>query len=175
MEYLPPGDFFLTISHPRVGMLRLGSALRPVQIEEDAQVTVDLTIPSSRRLAPTLCPGHESGEGVVVGLVIDALSGDPLRDATVRLSTHLRGVFTGSEVSEPDTGVEEMRLETISDHNGGFLFCKVPRGTRLYAAAGAEEQEGIGSEEVIYFQVGEDEIHEAIFEVAVPTESASGS
>jgi hypothetical protein len=175
MEYLPPGDFFVTISHPRVGMLRLGSAIRPVQIREDARVEVDLAIPSARRLAPTLCPGHERGEGLVVGLVIDALTGDPLRDATVRLSTHLRGVIAGSELAEPDAGVEEIQLETTSDHNGGFLFCRVPTGIRLYSAASLEDQDGIGAEEVFYFTVAEDEIHEAIFEVATPTESLSGS
>lgn len=175
MEYLPPGDFFVTISHPRVGMLRLGSALRPVQIREDARVEVDLAIPSARRLAPTLCPGQERGEGLVVGLVIDALTGDPLRDATVRLSTHLRGVIAGSELAEPDAGVEEIQLETTSDHNGGFLFCRVPTGIRLYSAASLEDQDGIGAEEVFYFTVAEDEIHEAIFEVATPTESLSGS
>jgi hypothetical protein len=175
MEYLPPGDFFVTISHPRVGMLRLGSALRPVQIREDARVRVDLTIPSARRLAPTLCPGQERDVGIVVGLVIDAHSGDPMRDATVRLSTHLRGVFAGSEVDEPDSGVEEIQLETTSDHNGGFLFCGVPTGIRLYAAASLIDQDGIGGEEVFYFTVAEDEIHEAIFEVAAPTESLSGS
>jgi hypothetical protein len=38
-----------------------------------------------------------------------------------------------------------------------------------------EDQEGIGGEEVFYFTVAEDEIHEAIFEVAAPTESLSGS
>ncbi len=175
MEYLPPGDFFVTISHPRVGMLRLGSALRPVQIREDAQIRVDLTIPPARRLGPTLCPRQERGEGMVVGLVIDALTGDPLRDATVRLSTHLRGVFEGSELVEPDAGVEEIGLDTTSDHNGGFLFCRVPTGIRLYSAASLEDQDGIGAEEVFYFTVAEDEIHEAIFEVAVPTESLSGS
>ena len=175
MDYLPSGDYFVTISHPRVGMLRLGSALRPVQIQEDVRVRVDLTIPSARRLAPTLCPGRERNEGIVVGLVIDALSGDPMRDATVRLSTHLRGVFAGSELAEPDAGVEEIQLETTSDHNGGFLFCGVPTGIRLYAAAGLADQEGIGGEEVFYFTVAEDEIHEAIFEVATPTESLSGS
>ena len=175
MEYLPPGDFFVTISHPRVGMLRLGSALRPVQIREDARIRVDLTIPSARRLAPTLCPGQEGDEGIVVGLVIDALSGDPMRDATVRLSTHLSGVFEGSELAEPDAGVEKIQLETTSDHNGGFLFCGVPTGIRLYSAASSEDQDGIGAEEVFYFTVAEDEIHEAIFEVAAPTESLSGS
>jgi hypothetical protein len=175
MEYLPPGDFFVTISHPRVGMLRLGSALRPVQVREDARVRVDITIPSARRLAPTLCPGQDLPGGIVIGLVIDALSGDPMRDATVRLSTHLRGVFEGSEVSEPDAGVEETTLETTSDHNGGFLFCGVPPGIRLYAAASLEGQTGIGGEEVVYFTVAADEIHEAIFEIAGPTESLSGS
>jgi hypothetical protein len=175
MEYLPPGDFFVTISHPRVGMLRLGSALRPVQIQEDVRVRVDLTIPSARRLAPTLCPGQERNEGIVVGLVIDALSGDPMRDAAVRLSTHLRGVFAGSELAEPHAGVEEIQLETTSDHNGGFLLCRVPTGIRLYAAASLMDQDGIGGEEVFYFTVAEDEIHEAIFEVAAPTESLSGS
>ena len=175
MEYLPPGDFFVTISHPRVGMLRLGSAPRPVQIREDARIRVDLTIPSARRLAPTLCPGQERDEGIVVGLVIDALSGDPMRDATVRLSTHLSGVFEGSELAEPDAGVEKIQLETTSDHNGGFLFCGVPTGIRLYSAASSEDQDGIGAEEVFYFTVAEDEIHEAIFEVAAPTESLSGS
>jgi hypothetical protein len=175
MDYLPAGDFFVTISHPRVGMLRLGSALRPVRIQEDTRVRVDLTIPTARRLAPTLCPGQESDEGIVVGLVIDALSGDPLQDATVRLSTHLGGVFEGSDLAEPDAGVEKIQLETTSDHNGGFLFCGVPTGIRLYSAASSGDQEGIGAEEVFYFTVAEDEIREAIFEVAAPTESSSGS
>lgn len=175
MQYLPPGDFFVTISHPRVGMLRLGSALRPVQIREDAEVTVDLVIPSSRRLAPTLCPGQERGEGVVVGLVIDALTGDPLRNATVRMSTQIRGVVEGSEAAEPEADVEEFRIETVSDHNGGFLFCRVPTDTRLYSAASPEEEDGNGAEEVLYFTVGEDEIREAIFEVGVSTEGLSGS
>lgn len=98
-----------------------------------------------------------------------------MRDATVRLSTHLRGVFEGSEVAEPDAGVEETTLEATSDHNGGFLFCGVPPGIRLYAAASLEGQEGIGSEEVVYFTVAPDEIHEAIFEIAASTESLSGS
>ena len=98
-----------------------------------------------------------------------------MRDAAVRLSTHLRGMFAGSELAEPDAGVEEIQLETTSDHNGGFLFCRVPTGIRLYAAASLMDQDGIGGEEVFYFTVAEDEIHEAIFEVAAPTESLSGS
>jgi hypothetical protein len=71
--------------------------------------------------------------------------------------------------------VEEIQLETTSDHNGGFLLCRVPTGIRLYAAASLMDQDGIGGEEVFYITVAEDEIHEAIFEVAPPTESLSGS
>ena len=97
-----------------------------------------------------------------------------MRDATVRLSTHLGGMFEGSELAEPDAAVEKIQLETTSDHNGGFLFCGVPTGIRLYSAASSEDQDGIGAEEVFYFTVAEDEIHEAIFEVAAPTESLSG-
>ncbi|MEJ2369860.1 MAG: hypothetical protein P8Y07_03285 [Gemmatimonadales bacterium] len=71
--------------------------------------------------------------------------------------------------------MEEIQFEATSDHNGGFLFCEVPTGIRLYAAASLVEQDGIGGEEVVYFTLAEDEIHEAIFEVAAPTESLSGS
>ncbi len=175
MEYVPQGDFFLTISHPRVGLLRLGSALRPVRIEAERVVTVDFVIPPARSLAPTLCPRHDGG-GIAVGLVVDEASGDPVRGATVRLSNRPDRVVdqSGAETEPAGSTGEGVAFETVTDADGGFLVCEVPTGVRLYAAASVETTEGMGKSEVVRFSVAGDEIHEVLLEVILPTRSPSG-
>ena len=171
-----PVTYFVTISHPRVGMLRLGSALRPVQIREDARIRVDLAIPSARRLAPTLCPGQERDEGIVVGLVIDALSGDPMqgRDRApvdppwwrvrgVRARRAGRGRRERSSSRRP-------RATTAA-----FCFAESRPASDSTRRRARRIKTGSAPRRGSNFTVAEDEIHEAIFEIAAPTESLSGS
>lgn len=172
MEYLPPGSFFVTLSHPRVGMLRLGSALRPVVIQADQQVHLDLAIPSTRHLAPTLCPSMEGPEvGIVVGLVTESSTGERLQGAHVRLSTRQ------SEVSEPGSAGgagTDGGFESVSDQNGSFLFCGVPIETELYARALLETEDGSTTSEVGSFMVANEEIYETHLEVPLPAERPEG-
>jgi hypothetical protein len=172
MEYLPPGSFFVTLSHPRVGMLRLGSALRPVVIQADQQVHLDLAIPSTRHLAPTLCPSMEGPEvGIVVGLVTESSTGERLQGAHVRLSTRQ------SEISEPGSvggAGTDSRFESVSDQNGSFLFCGVPIETELYARALLETEDGSTTSEVGSFMVANEEIYETHLEVPLPAERPEG-
>jgi hypothetical protein len=158
MRYVPAGDFFVTIAHPRVGMLRLGSALRPVRIRPDQVATVNLAIPPARRLAPALCPRQSEQRGIVVGLVTDAISGDPLQGATVHVSHD----------------AADGRFETVTDHDGGFIICNVPLDTELSAAATVVVGEQASESPVIHFSVAADAIHEAFLEIALSAKDRRG-
>ena len=151
MRYVPAGDFFVTIAHPRVGMLRLGSALRPVRIRPEQETIVNLAIPPARRLAYALCPRHGEQDGILVGLVTEAFSGDPLEGATVRVS--------------PDSG--DIGLEAVTDNDGGFIICNVPIDTELSAAATLVMGEQASESPPIRFSVARDAIHEALLEIAL--------
>ena len=168
MPYLPPGNFFVTISHPRIGMLRLGSALRPVQIRADTEAIVNLVIPPARRLGRTLCPSQDADRGILVGLVIDAASGAPLRGATVRVSSQIAGAVRDPASGPGSTAGADPGFEATSDENGGVLVCNVPTGATLYSAAGLEAATGSHGSEVLEFTVAEGEIHEALLEVELP-------
>lgn len=175
MPLLPPGNFFVTISHPRVGMLRLGSALRPVQIRAGEQVTVDLAIPPARLLAATLCPGQDGG--IVVGLVVDERTGEPLENASVRLFSPLRNVpGAGTEASGVQTDMSGKEIsETRSDSGGGFLLCGVPTDEILYLGARLVTAEGHKDSGAVPLTLESSEIHEALLEVALPAGGPSGS
>ncbi len=158
MRYVPAGDFFVTIGHPRVGMLRLGSALRPVRIRPDQMATVNLAIPPARRLAPALCPRQDAQRGIVVGLVTDAISGDPLQGARVRVSQ----------------GSADSGFEAVTDADGGFIICNVPLDTELSAAATVVIGEQANESPAIRFSVAADAIHEALLEIALSAEDRRG-
>ena len=158
MRFVPAGDFFVTIAHPRVEMLRLGSALRPVRIRPDQEVRVDLAIPPARQLAPALCPRDGSGRGIVVGLVTDAVSGDPLEGARVRISP----------------GAAATAFEAVTGQDGGFLVCGLPLDTELSAAASVVVQERASESQSVRFSVTADAIHEAFLEIALSASDRRG-
>ena len=151
MADLPIGDFFLTFSHERATSLRLQAVLQPVQIRSAEVATVHLAVPPESVLLERLCPDHPGEHSAVLGTVTDADGGGPVAGASVRISNHIVALL-GVPVDAADlaswgiAGVDEPDsptvFETTSDESGQYLFCGLPPGVRVYAAAIGERAAG---------------------------------
>ncbi len=98
----------------------MGAALTLLPVSLPAQDARELGAALQEACGAALDPARE---GILLGTVKDSVSGVPLPGAAVRLTWHAQGDSVGSV------------LETETDSDGFYGFCKVPAGVQVTLAA----------------------------------------
>ena len=119
-EDVPPGEYPLVVSHPRLDSLGLTPILRVVTVRPDRGERVEFATPSIDSFRALYCgDGARSGalggrDGLLVGGVVDRLTGVPFGQAKVLAEWSAADGTTLSSISVTDAG-------------GAFALCDVPR------------------------------------------------
>ncbi len=137
VDSVPAGRYLAGFLHPRVDSLGVGIAPVALTLGDDT-ARVDLAFPSATSVQRQLCDPSEVSDStaLLVGVVRDAATGAPRRDATVRLRwTELELAPSGVRFYRP-----EIAVRTRGD--GWFGVCGVPTSDRddigLAAESGAD-------------------------------------
>src|SRR5688572_12233742 len=98
---VPPGDFSLGLSHPRLDSLGIESPVRRVAVVPGDQA-IDLATPSAQSVRVALCPQSvQSTSGVVFGHVFSTMTGDPLVGIAIQVE---RSPPEGRQSEQGDSG-----------------------------------------------------------------------
>jgi hypothetical protein len=139
LDAVPPGVYTLSMRHPSIDSL--GTAVIPVKVGVGAGRTTParLGLPSRRALAEQLCPLPVDFEtsSIVRVIVVDSITGAPLREAPIEMTWSLGARRAG-------TTTTTLRLATqttqrVLDAGGASVICGAPAGRtiRLTSAPGA--------------------------------------
>lgn len=117
---VPPGEYALAFSSPRLDSLGFVPARVPVSVREGATAERDLSVPPLAAVWAAACAdsGQAPGRGVLVGRV-HAANGDPQPYAHVAVSWTQPGAQSGSAVA------------LTADSHGVYRFCTAPAGPPL--------------------------------------------
>jgi len=138
---VPEGRWALGFFHAALDSLGLEPIVRGVTVAGQAPVRADLAIPSLPRLKAALCPGNGAG-GVILGIVLAARGGAPVRGATVL------GEWQEYSIGRREMSRTGARRTAVTAENGGFVLCDVPApGTvMLQVVMGADSTDRIESD-----------------------------
>lgn len=119
---IPTGRYTLGFFHPMLDSLGVEAALHPLYVpNSDRPLRVDLAVPSPARLRAVVC-GKESSlaSGVIIGVVRNARTGEPVAGATVTGEWIEYGLRRNSLVRNMPR-----RTVTTGD-KGWYTMCNVP-------------------------------------------------
>jgi hypothetical protein len=123
-EDVPPGEYPLVVSHPRLDSLGLTPILRLVPVRPGHDEHVEFATPSTASFRALYCGdgprAHavDGRDGVLVGGVVDRLTGVPLGQAKVVAEWRAADGKTVSSAS-------------LTDGGGAFALCDVPRSDSI--------------------------------------------
>lgn len=124
LDSLEDGTYDLLVTHPSLASLGHGGELTPVQVVSGEVTSVRLTLPSSKRILEEVCvgPGPDKG-GIIAGWVRHAATNEPIRDASVLMTTTKFTISFGNEdgVLSRKTG-----MEALTRGDGFFIYCGTP-------------------------------------------------
>lgn len=124
---LGDGTYDVKVTHPSLTLLGHGGTTTSVQAVSGEITSVRLTIPSESRVLEEVCrgPGPEEG-GIVLGWTRHAETNEPIRDATVRLTT-MRYERVGKQ------GIQSRRsgVTVRTRDDGFFIYCGTEVGTLI--------------------------------------------
>ena len=125
------GRYIAGFLHPMLDSLGLAFAQRPLTVNADGDVRVDLAVPAPERIETALC-GRGSGKdttGVILGYVLNAHGFSPIDSATV--------IAQWAEISFGQSGMSRALLyrATHTDAEGWFALCGVPAATSVVVRA----------------------------------------
>ncbi len=125
MTGLPAGRFLVGLEHEAARALRLELPLRTFELEHEADVTVDVAIPSGASLVALHCAGLATllGDGLLAGFVRDAVTGEELTGATVLVE------WTEVSLNRRNVRTERHRVDAPADASGTYLACGIPGDT----------------------------------------------
>lgn len=133
---VPLGRYTIGFFHPKLDSLGLAPIAEALSVTEPAEVRRDLAIPSAPRIRAALCGGPASRQAgaVLMGIVRDARTGNPVAGATVAVE------WTEFVLGKNQLGRRTPRTTVTAGENGWFAFCHVPSpGTVvLVASRGAD-------------------------------------
>lgn len=142
LSEIPDGHYRLGFIHPMLDSLGVEVPLRDVFVVNRQPATVNLAIPSPARLRAAFCgkrAGADSSGSVVVGVVRDGHSGEPVANATV--------IAQWQEYSFGHKGVIRQlpHVITRTSDNGWFAVCNVPTAgiVAIVASHGADSTDVI--------------------------------
>ncbi len=129
---VPNGRYTIGFFHALLDSLGVEPLLRQVTVSRGRATRVELATPSPARLRSAICGARQGSStgGVVLGVLRDALTREPVAGATV----------TGEwlEVSFRKGAIDRQRgrVDAMTESNGWFALCNVPaRGTMFLQAS----------------------------------------
>lgn len=123
IDSVPAGSYRLVVMHPLLDTLGIGMVTPSIAFAPGDTVFLVLGTPSVQTLARMKCGAgpFPAGRSVLIGLVSDTDSGDPVSDATV--------VLAWSQIEATrETGVRRLSSQRVAKTaaNGTFRICGVP-------------------------------------------------
>lgn len=123
IDSLPPGRYTLELTHPLIDSLGIRVVSDTIAVTGGAVQTVELSVPSARRIVAAVCSPlkRRLGPGVILGRVDDAVTGKPAAGAEVSVA------WTETQVGT-DIGVRtapRLRVDR-SGPTGTYRVCGVP-------------------------------------------------
>jgi len=117
--------------HPRLDTLGIAAPVRELRVTGRLPVAIDLAIPGAARLVRAICGDRasDSASGVVMGVVRDARSREPLASVTVA------GEWVDLILSAQGAVRRPRRLAATTRDNGWFALCDVPAGGTVSLSA----------------------------------------
>lgn len=132
MDSVPPGRYAIGFFHPRTDSLSLREPILGLDVADSVVTHADLGLPSPATVYGAVC-GGAMGEGLLMGIVRDADSGEPVADGTV--------TATWSELILDQRGLRNQRriVNVRSDSAGRYVMCKLSadKPVMVQAATGA--------------------------------------
>jgi hypothetical protein len=115
------GHYAVTFAHPVLRFAGLDSAVRGARLERGREDSVDVALPLAPHAIAIACAGQDrmAELGFVFGRVVDSVTGAPLADATVSISSGPTRLVAGSVVISSRT----REFETRTDRDGFFGAC----------------------------------------------------
>ena len=133
-ESVRPGRYRVGFLHPRLDSIGLEPTVKEIEIASNAQVRIDLAIPSPTRLRDAMCPSYARGKAVITGFVRNAADGSPVAGASVAADW--------VELTFQRGGIQRVmpRSDAVTAANGWFALCNVPSDglMGLFATRGAD-------------------------------------
>jgi hypothetical protein len=122
MRNVPLGRYTIGFFHPKLDSLGLAPMAESLAVSEPTDMHRDLAIPSAPRIRAALCGSASSNRAgaVLMGIVRDARTGDPVSGATVAVE------WTEFVLGKNQLGRRTPRTTVTSGDNGWFAFCHVP-------------------------------------------------
>jgi len=117
------GAYLVAITDPKLGLFGIDTVYRGASLRGDAPDTLAVAVPLFDRAMRTLCPADTArlDRGLLIGRVVDSLSGKPLGEIGVNLR-YIRALSVGANaVTE-----QAVLLETASNDEGYFRACGLP-------------------------------------------------
>jgi hypothetical protein len=148
IEGVRPGRYLIGFFHPSLDALRLDPPVLLADIRPDTAAMIDLGLPGPERVRAAVCgPNVGDRAGVMLGVVRDADSNEPIKDAKV--------VVTWNEFVIRDNSLanEHRRIPARVRPDGSFSVCGLP--TNLQVVANAEAPKRIGGLIELTFAPGE--------------------
>ena len=128
---VPDGRYMIGFFHPRLDTLGIAAPVRELRVIRRLPVAIDLAIPGAARLVRAICGDRasDSASGVVMGVVRDARSREPLASVTVA------GEWVDLILSAQGAVRRPRRLAATTRDNGWFALCDVPAGGTVSLSA----------------------------------------
>jgi len=133
---LPDGHYMIGFFHPMLDSLGVEPPLRPVSIEGQRPVHLDLASPSVGQVRSAVCGGSSNADSgaIVVGTVRDA------RDRTPATGVAVTGEWLEMSFTRQGLVRRMPHLVATTGENGWFALCNVPAaGTMALTAARGED------------------------------------
>lgn len=132
IDSVPPGRYAIGFFHPRTDSLSLREQILALDVADSVVTHADLGLPSPSTVYAAVC-GGAVGEGLLLGTIRDADSGEPVADGTV--------TATWSELVLDQRGLRNQRriVNVRSDSAGRYFMCKLSadKPITVQAATGA--------------------------------------
>jgi hypothetical protein len=129
-----PGRYRIGFLHPVLDSIGLEPTVRQIDISSDAQLRIDLAVPSPAKLREAMCPSYARGKAVITGFVRNARDGSPIQGAAVAADW--------IELTFQKGGIQRVmpRSDAVTARNGWFALCNVPSDgiMGLFASRGGD-------------------------------------
>lgn len=120
-DRVPVGRHTLRFWSPALDVVGLSALTTAIEVTDGTLATAELATPSRATFAQLVCGAPlDPDDGILLGSVIDAVSGEPVANAVVR--ARWQETLIGRRNLTSRTRVEERR----TDAGGDFAICGVP-------------------------------------------------
>lgn len=149
IDSVPAGRYAIGFFHPRTDSLMLREQLFALEVADSGFTRADLGLPSAATVYGAIC-GGDGSDGMLLGFVRDADTGEPVPGGTV--------TATWPEIQLDQRGLRNNRriVNVRSDSSGRYSMCQltVQRPVRVQAATGASSAADESGEVEVELQPG---------------------